>query len=133
MTYAKQNAYVDALIALIKSEQDHTKALHSLIAYHDGKRSEELCNDIVAALRAAFPATDACLGSYKQQPTVSFPKKGSGYEFYKKNIAPMLPKLREPTRKADDARPKVDPMIAVAKRLRDNYSAAQIKRLKAML
>lgn len=132
MNYKIQNTYAASVAALILAKEDHKTALKALIAHHGGKRCDALIFDLVCVLHENFPDTDAEPGVYSQQPVVSFPKKGSGHTFYRDNIAPLLPKLRKPTRTAQP-RPKVDPMIAVAKRLRDNYSAAQIKRLKAML
>ncbi len=92
-----QSNYVTTLAACITAKQQHAKALEQLIAHHRGKRTVELCEDIVAALRIAFPQTDACVGAYAGQPCVSFPKKGAGYQFYCEEIRSRLPALRKAT------------------------------------
>ena len=70
-----QNVYLNAMIALIKAKQDHTKALAALVKHRKG-RTPALCEDIVTALRIVYPSTDACVSVYAGQPVVSFPNKG---------------------------------------------------------
>ena len=122
-----QDIYLNAVIALIKAKADHTAALAALVK-HRGGRTPQLCEDIVTCMRVAYPNTDACVGVYARQPIVSFPNKGSGYQFYKDNIAPHLPKLRKPT---GGKRGSTDPVEAEIKRLLKKYSAAQRRRIRA--
>ena len=122
-----QDIYLNAVIALIKAKADHTAALAALVKHRKG-RTPELCEDIVTCMRVAYPSTDACVSVYAGQPVVSFPNKGSGYEFYKREIAPHLPKLRKPT---GGKRGSTDPVEAEIKRLLKKYSAAQRRRIRA--
>ena len=91
------NVFLTALIAAIQAVSGLEDALKALIRHHGGKRSVMLCEDIVTSIRAAYPKTDAVVGVYKKQPTVSFPNKGAGYEMYKAHIRPYLPALRGAT------------------------------------
>ena len=91
------NVFLTALIAALTAVSGLEDALQALIRHHGGKRTAQLCEDIVTALRVAYPKTDAVVGVYKKQPTVSFPDKGAGYEMYKAHIRPYLPALRGAT------------------------------------
>lgn len=121
------NVFLTALIAAIQAVSGLEDALHALIRHHGGKRSPQLCEDIVTALRVAFPKTDAVVGVYKKQPTVSFPDKGAGYEMYKAHIRPNLPALRGATggKKSSSS----DPMeLLVAYITKGEYTKAQALR-----
>lgn len=121
--------YCNTLVALIKAKQDHSRALAALVNAAGGKRTAALCEGIVTVLRVVYPATDACVGVYKKQPVVSFPRKGAGYEFYKQHIAPQLPALRKPT---GGQRNAVDPVEALIKQCL-KLTAAQRRRVKAAI
>ena len=123
-----QDIYLNAVINLIKAKADHTKALAALVK-HRGGRTPALCEDIVTCMRVAYPNTDACVGVYARQPIVSFPNKGSGYQFYKDNIAPHLPKLRKPT---GGKRNAADPVEVLLKQYL-KLSAAQRRRFKTAI
>ena len=122
-----QDIYLNAVINLIKAKADHTAALAALVK-HRGGRTLQLCEDVVTTMRIVYPKTDACVSVYAGQPVVSFPNKGSGYEFYKREIAPHLPKLRAAT---GGKRGNSDPVEAEIKRLLKKYSAAQRRRIRA--
>ena len=93
----KQNVWLDALIAALAAKESHTKALAALIKHHGGKRTMELMEDLLSGIRALHPATKAELSVRMGQPNVSFPDKGVGYQMWKDDILPHLPKMRAAT------------------------------------
>ena len=126
----QQSNWVQMLGDLIAAKKNHAIALRGLLAHHDNKRTLALVQDVCSGLRIAFPQTDACEGVYAGQPTVSFPKKGSGFQFYRDEISPLLPKLRKST---SSKRNTVDPVEAAIKRLRSSFTTAQLRRIAAAL
>jgi hypothetical protein len=126
----QQSNWVQMLGNLIAAKKNHAVALRGLLAHHDNKRTLALVQDIVTGLRIAFPQTDACESVYAGQPVVSFPKKGSGFQFYRDEIAPLLPKLRKST---SSKRNQTDPVEAAIKRLRSSFTTAQLRRIAAAL
>ena len=124
------NVFLTALIAALTAVSGLEDALKALIRHHGGKRTPQLCEDIVTSLRAAFPRTDAVVGVYKAQPTVSFPNKGAGYEMYKAHIRPHLPALRGATggKKSSSTDP-VEKMVAYIEK--GEYTKAQCLRAVA--
>jgi len=126
----KQNKWLDALIAALAARRNHEEALKALISHHGGKRTMPLMEDLLAGLRAVYPKTDAEIRAFKGQPNISFPNKGVGYQLWKDEILPHLPKLRKAT---GGARHSVDPVERFAKTIMKELSAAQIRRLKALI
>lgn len=124
------NQWLDALIAALAAKKAHEAALHALIAHHGGKRTLALMEDLCDGLRVLFPKTDAEIKVYLGQPNVSFPSKGAGYETWRRDILPHLPKIKAATTKGRKAS---DPVAAAAKRLKQQFTAAQLRRLVTML
>ena len=125
------NKWLDALVAALAAKKAHEQALRELIDYHGGKRTLPLMEDLCAGIRILFPKTDAEVTVRGGQPNVSFPSKSSGYETWRRDILPHLPKLKAATTKGP--RKSVDPVVAAAKRLKQQFTAAQLRRLVAML
>ena len=101
MSTTKQNVWLDTLIAALAAKQGHAKALAALVAHHGGKRTMPLMEDLLSGIRALHPTTKAELSVRNVNgvltPNVSFPDKGVGYETWKDDILPHLPKLRAAT------------------------------------
>jgi hypothetical protein len=125
------NQWLDALVAALAAKKAHEAALTALIAHHGGKRTLALMEDLCAGIRVLFPKTDAEIKVYLGQPNVSFPSKGAGYETWRTMIAPHLPKIKAAT--TGGPRKASDPVAAAAKRLKQQFTAAQLRRLVAML
>ena len=104
----KQNVWLDALIAALAAKQSHTAALTALIKHHGGKRTMPLMEDLLSGIRAIHPSSKAELSVRMGQPNVSFPDKGVGYQMWKDDILPHLPKMRKATggKKAQKTSPR---------------------------
>ena len=125
------NQWLDTLIAALAARKNHEAALAALIAHHGGKRSLALMNDLCDGLRVLFPKTDAEVKAYMGHFNVSFPRKGAGYETWRRDILPHLPKIKAATTKG--TRKASDPVAAAAKRLKQQFTAAQLRRLVTLL
>jgi len=127
-----QNQWLDALIAALKAKQSHEAALVALIAHHGGKRTEALMHDLCAGIHALYPKTDAGVKFYMGHFNVSFPSKGAGYQTWRDLIAPHLPKIKAATTKPRSSK-ATDPVAALAKRIMRDLTAAQRRRLVALV
>lgn len=113
-----RNIALAAILALIKAHQDWEQAVPKLVKAHGGRRTEALMDDLVCLLRTAFPG---CAAATRQrndgQWLVSFPTGETqiGRQFYKDEIAPLLPKLRDNS--AQKQAKQRDPVEAVVKRI----------------
>ena len=125
------NKWLDALVAALAAKKAHEAALRELIAHHGGKRTIALMEDLCAGIRVLFPKTDAEVSVRGGQPNVSFPSKGSGYETWRRDILPHLPLIKAATTKG--TRKASDPVAAAAKRLKQQFTAAQLRRLVTLL
>lgn len=126
-----QNQWLDSLIAALAARKGHEAALTALVAHHGGKRTLELMTDLCAGVHAICPKTDAEVKVYMGQPNVSFPSKGAGYEMWRTMIAPHLPKIKAATTKRSSK--ASDPVASYAKRIMRDLSAAQRRRLVALV
>lgn len=127
-----QNQWLNALVAALKAKQDHKAALTALIAHHGGKRTLDLMIDLHAGIEVLFPKTDAVVKAYLGQPNVSFPNKGAGYDTWRDLILPHLPKLKAATTKPRISK-AADPVASYAKRIMRDLTAAQRRRLVALV
>jgi hypothetical protein len=128
----KQNQWLDSLIAALKAKEDHKAALAKLIAHHGGKRTMPLMEDLCAGIHAAYPKSKAEVKVYMGQPNVSFPDKGAGYDTWRDLIAPHLPKIKAATTKPRSSK-ATDPVASYAKRIMRDLTAAQRRRLVALV
>jgi hypothetical protein len=127
-----QNQWLDTLIAALKAKRDHEAALTALIAHHGGKRTEALMHDLLAGIRVVCPETKAVVNVYMGQFNLSFPGKGAGYDTWRDLIAPHLPKIKAATTKPRSSKAS-DPVAALAKRIMRDLTAAQRRRLVALV
>lgn len=124
------NVWLDALIAALKAEQDHTAALAALIAAHGGKRTLPLMEALQSGFRVIYPATPGEVKVWGGAPTLTFPRGSAAAQCWQRKILPHLPKLRvSEGRKAT----KQDVVATFARRAQRVLSKAQIKRLIALL
>ena len=128
MNVTKQNVWLDALIAALAAKESHTKALAALIKHHGGKRTLPLMDDLLSGIRAIYPATKAKLSVHMGTPNVSFPGKGVGYQLWKDDILPHLPKLRAAT--SGNASKRSSPRELAVKRIKsmkaEGFTKAQL-------
>jgi hypothetical protein len=111
-----RNVALAAILGLIKAKQDWEQAVPKLVRAHGGKRCEPLMDDLVCLLRTAFPGCKAATRQRADgQWLVSFPTGETqiGRQFYKDNIAPLLPKLRDNSKQQH----RVDPVDAAIKKI----------------
>jgi len=126
-----QNQWLDTLIAALKAKEDHRKALTALIAHHGNKRTEALMHDLLAGIRVVCPETKAVVNVYMGQFNLSFPGKGAGYDTWRDLIMPHLPRIKAATTKRSSK--ASDPVASYAKRIMRDLSAAQRRRLVALV
>lgn len=126
------NRWLDALIAALKADADHATALAALVSQHNGKRTPLLMEQLQAGFKVLYPTTPSEIRVWAGMPTVVFPQDSAARKCWGSKIAPHLPKLRASTSKASK-KGAVDPVAAQAKRLRKQFTKAQLTRLIAEL
>jgi hypothetical protein len=123
------NAWLDALVAALRAEQDHSAALAALVASFGGKRSLPLMEALQAGFRVIYPATPGEVRVWGGVPTLSFPRGSAAAQCWTRKILPGLPKLRQGSK----ATKATDPVATWARRAKREFSAAQLRRLVALL
>lgn len=128
MNTTKQNVWLDALIAALAAKQNHAKALAALIKHHGGKRTMPLMEDLLSGIRALHPATKAEISVRVGVPNVSFPDKGVGYQLWKDDILPHLPKMRAATsgKKSNKTSPRELAVLRIKKLKEAGFTRLQL-------
>jgi len=126
-----QNVWINALVAALAAKRDHKAALTALVKHHGGKRTVALMEDLLAGIHMLHPGTDAELTCYMGQPNIKFTKKSSDRDTWRNYILPHLPKIKAASHKGSSK--AADPVAAMAKRIMRDLSAAQRRRLVALV
>jgi hypothetical protein len=123
------NAWLDALVNALRAEENHEAALAALVASFGGKRSLPLMEALQSGFRVIYPSTLGEVKMWGGALTLTFPRGSAAAQCWQRKILPHLPKLRQRTGNAK----KIDPVATFARRAQREFSAAQIRRLIALL
>lgn len=127
------NAVYETYVALLHAEQDHAKAMDTLMSRLKGRRDPEVMQGLAMIIIADIKDASYRVTFTKGMCNIRFEKaNGERHERatwrWKKFIAPYLPAI-----KAGNTAPNKDAIAALATRLKAKYNKREIAKIIAIL